>query len=333
MSNYLSKAFLTQSFNIPPPTLTEKNLPDQNGRVHIITGGYAGVGQELATILFAKGAAVYIAGRSKDKAEKSIASIRSQHASSPGRLEFLQLDLSDLSSIKAAVDEFTSRESRLDVLVNNAGVMFPPAGSRTAQGHDLQMGTNCLGPYLFTKLLHPVLIATAATAPANSVRVLWAASSGIQVLAPRGGIAGCVAESNGASPPQAGPVMLESQQANYGQSKVGNVLLARETQNSLREHNIVSVSFNPGNLRTELQRHSKGIMLKLADSMLHPAIFGAYTELYSGWSPEVGPDSLYIMPWGRHGAKYVRKDILAEMDKGLAKRFWDWCDEETSKYA
>lgn len=329
MSNYLSKAFLTQSFNVPSPTLTEENLPDQDGRVHIVTGGYAGVGQELAAILFSKGATVYIAGRSKDKADKAIASMRSKHAGSSGRLEFLQLDLSDLSSIQAAVNEFTSRERRLDVLVNNAGVMFPPAGSRTAQGHDLQLGTNCLGPHLFTKLLHPVLIATAATSPPNSVRVLWAASSGIQVLAPRGGIAG----SKGGSLPQAGPVLLGSQQANYGQSKVGNVLLASETQKILRQHKIVSVSFNPGNLRTELQRHSKGIMLKLADSMLHPAIFGAYTELYSGWSPDVGPDSLYIMPWGRQGAKYVRKDILAEMDKGLAKQFWDWCDAETSKYA
>ena len=324
MANYMSKAFRTQSFGIPPPTLTEANLPNQTGRVHIVTGGYAGVGQELTGILYSKGATVYVAGRSKDKADQSIERTKSKFPQSTGHLEFLMLDLNDLTTIKASVDSFCSRESRLDVLVNNAGVMFPPAGSKTKQGHDLQFGTNCLGPYFFTKLLHPLLIRTAASSPKNSVRVLWAASSGIQVLAPNGGIA--EDKATGA------PKVLSSQQANYGQTKVGNVLLAYKTQALLREHGIVSVSFNPGNLKTELQRHSSGILARLADNMLHPAIYGAYTELYSGWSPEVGPEALYIMPWGRRGATFVRHDIMAGIDNGLAERFWDWCDSETAKY-
>lgn len=95
----------------------------------------------------------------------------------------------------------------------------------------------------------------------------------------------------------------------------------------------MSVSFNPGNLRTELQRHLKGVMASLVDLTLHPATYGAYTELYSGWSEDVKPDDLYIMPWGRRGAEPVRKDIRAGIEKGLAERFWGWCERETAVYA
>jgi len=312
-------------FGIPAPTFTEKTLPDQTGRVHIVTGGYAGVGQELAAILYSKGATVYVAGRSKEKAFKSIDQAKFNHPTSTGRLEFLLLDLNDLASIKTCVEAFCSRESRLDVLVNNAGVMFPPAGTTTKQGHDLQFGTNCLGPHLFTKLLHPILIHTAKSAPPNTVRVLWASSSAIEVMAPPGGIAENTTTHS--------PKILSSQQTNYGQTKVGNVLLAHETQQYLRQHNIVSVSFNPGNLRTELQRHLKGVMACVVDLTLHPAIYGAYTELYSGWSEDVKPDDLYVMPWGRRGAELVRKDIRVGIERGLAERFWGWCERETAEYA
>lgn len=95
----------------------------------------------------------------------------------------------------------------------------------------------------------------------------------------------------------------------------------------------MSVSFNPGNLKTELQRHSQGMMARLSESMLYPAIFGAYTELYSGWSGEVGKDALYVIPWGRQGAVYVRKDILTGLKNGQADRFVKWCESETLAFA
>ncbi|KFA67610.1 hypothetical protein S40285_09653 [Stachybotrys chlorohalonatus IBT 40285] len=315
MANFLSKSFLTQSFCIPAPILTEKNLPDQHGRVHLITGGYAGVGKELATILFEKGATVYIAGRNETKAREAMVQIQ-KNRSSRGRLEFLFLDLNDLETISSAVDSFKFRESRLDVLVNNAGVMFPPQGTKTKQGHDIQFGTNVLGPFLLTKLLIPTLVQTARSSPRNSIRVLWAASSGIQVLSPNGGI---VWGDNG------GPKVFESQQTNYGQTKVANVLLAIKIQELYRHEGIVSVSFNPGNLQTELQRHSTGILMKLSENMLYPAIYGAYTELYSGWSENISTDQdiTYIMPWGRDGTNLLRSDIQKAIQAGLAGRIWD----------
>lgn len=183
MGNFLSQAVLTQSAWIPTPTLTEKNLPSQAGKVHIVTGGYAGVGEQLVQILYGKGAKVYIAGRSESKANAAVQRIKTIHKDTKdaGELVFLKLDLSDLASIKASADDFLAKESRLDVLTNNAGVMVPPAGSKGARGHNLQFVTNCLRPHLFTKFLHPILTRTAASAPANSVRVTWASSLAIQL--------------------------------------------------------------------------------------------------------------------------------------------------------
>lgn len=110
--------FFKQSFFLPKPPLTESNLPDQSGRVFIITGGYAGVGFELSKILYGRNGTIFIAGRSKDKAEAAISRIQNAHPSSKGNLEFLKLDLGDLTTIKPAVENFLASQSRLDVLVS-----------------------------------------------------------------------------------------------------------------------------------------------------------------------------------------------------------------------
>jgi retinol dehydrogenase-12 len=93
-------------------------------------------------MLYAKDAKVYIAARSEAKAQKTIDEIKALHPASAGELVFLKLDLSDLTTIKASAKEFLAKESRLDVLWNNAGVMVPPQGSKTVQGSELQVGTN-----------------------------------------------------------------------------------------------------------------------------------------------------------------------------------------------
>ena len=97
-------------------------------------------------------------------------------------------------------------------------VMTPPKGSQTAQGHELQMGTNVLGHFLFTKLLLPLLEKTAATAPPNSVRVTWAGSLAIDLLSPTGGVSWT---------PDDVPTTHGYQGTNYGQSKAGNLLILR----------------------------------------------------------------------------------------------------------
>jgi retinol dehydrogenase 12 len=147
---------LSQSAWIPTPPLTEQNLPDQTGKVRtpprrqlrvqpkcidltlhaqvfIVTGGNAGVGFELCKILYSHNATVYLAGRSEEKCNKALVSIKTAVPNSKGQITFLKLDLGDLASIKGSADEFLSKEKRLDWLCNNAGVMVPPKGSKTAQ--------------------------------------------------------------------------------------------------------------------------------------------------------------------------------------------------------
>ncbi len=132
--------FWNQSFFIPKPSLTEKNLPDQTGRVFIVTGGYTGCGKELAKILYSRNGTVYVAGRSHAKGEAAIEEIQKACPDSKGRLAFLHVDLSDLTTIKPAAEEFCKSEDRLDVLTNNAGVMmFSPESALSAQGHDVQV--------------------------------------------------------------------------------------------------------------------------------------------------------------------------------------------------
>ena len=323
----------SQFFFIPPPPLTEVNLPDQSGKVHIVTGGYSGIGFELCRILHEKNARVYIAGRSYKKAAEAIQAIKATNVESKGAIEFMQLDLADPSSIKPAVEAFNAKENRLDVLTNNAGVMIPPQGSKTAQGIDLQLGTNCLGPFLLTKLLLPTLQKTAASlsiAHKDSVRITWAASITIEVLAPTNGVD---------FSPHDGSLSIPSRiEFAYGMSKAGNVFLAAETARRYGRDGIISVAWNPGNLKSGLQRHTPWYYNAMNWMVLYPPVLGAYTLLFAGWSPEVSESENggYVVPWGRFGT--LRPGLAAGLQQGesspsIAERFWEYCEKETKIYA
>jgi NAD(P)-dependent dehydrogenase (short-subunit alcohol dehydrogenase family) len=307
-----------------------RNLPDQTGKVHIVTGGYAGCGRELSNILYQRNATVYVAGRSKSKAETAISEIKQANPNSKGRIEFLQVDLADLPTIKPGVEDFLKKEKRLDVLTLNAGVMNPPKGSVTAQNYELQIGTNCLGHFLFAKLLTPLLKQTAEqpdTEP-GSVRVTWGASSGVE-FSPKGGV---IIDKDG-NYQDPGRVELS-----YMASKVGDVFMCAEfaRRNPLKDgRGVVTNAWNPGNLKSELQRHTPWWQYILIIWMLYPMVYGAYTELFAGWSEEAGKpekNGAYIIPWGRFGG--FREDLTAEIEKegGNAEKFWDWCDRVTKEY-
>lgn len=168
------------------PTFTEKELADQAGKVKIqsssrtnrfciskahsqkvfiVSGSSAGVGKELAQILYSRNAKVYVAA---EKASNVIAQIKSKFPDSKGDLVYL----ADLTAIKKSAEDFLSKEQRLDVLWNNAGVMATPQGSVTKQGYELQLSTNNVAPFLFTQLLTPILARTAKSARPGSVRVV-----------------------------------------------------------------------------------------------------------------------------------------------------------------
>jgi retinol dehydrogenase 12 len=115
----------------PAPNFTERSVGDLNGKVYIVTGASTGIGFELAKILYSKGATVYVGGRSESKISTAIANIQEAASSEHGQLKGFCLDLGDLTAVKPAVTRFLAAESRLDILVHNAGVMMPPPGSKT----------------------------------------------------------------------------------------------------------------------------------------------------------------------------------------------------------
>jgi retinol dehydrogenase 12 len=255
----------------------------------MVTGSNTGVGKQLAQILYSKDAKVYIATRSEEKAMNTIKSIQSSHPLSKGELVFLRLDLADLTTIKGSVNEFRSKENKLPVLFNNAGVMTPPQGSKTAQNYELQLGTNNLGHFLFTKLITPVLIETAKAEAPNTVRVVWVSSVAAERFSPKsGGI------------PMGNLDYHEDKPAlyKYGVSKAGNYLQATEYMRRHVQDGIVSVALNPGNLDSDLGRHMSGIaMTILRWTFLYPLIYGAYTELFAGLSPEITVENLRTQNW------------------------------------
>ena len=196
-----------------------------------MTGGASGIGLELVKILYAHNAKVYVAARSEQKASKAIASTESSFPKSNGELVFLHLDLNDLMLVKQSAESFLSKESRLDVLWNNAGVMTPPQGSKTKQNYESQLGTNCLGPFLFTKLLTPLLVSTAKSAPRGSVRVVWLGSSAAEMMSPKGGVDMTNIDYK----------IDKSAWYKYGTSKAGNVLYSKEFAKRYQANDVISV--------------------------------------------------------------------------------------------
>ncbi|CAG8958340.1 hypothetical protein HYFRA_00011016 [Hymenoscyphus fraxineus] len=311
------------------PTLTEENIPDQTGKVFIVTGSTSGVGLELAKILYGANAKVYVAARVTEKAYYAMGVMKSTYPDSKGELIYLKLDLSDLTTIKASAEEFLKKEKRLDVLWNNAGVMIPPLGSTTKQGYELQIGTNNIAPFLFTKLLTPLLIETAKTAEKGSVRVVWVSSSAAERSSPQGGV-------------EMDNLKYEREDKGawhkYGVSKAGNILHASEYAKRFGGDGILSVSLDPGNLMTDLWRHMPWWQMLVVRRILKEPVFGAYTELYGGLSSDITMENngTFAVPWGK--MQRPRADIslacksIDESGTGLAKQFWDWTEKEVEAY-
>lgn len=320
---------VTYSQFFPPrPTMTETNLPGQKGKVFIVTGGTSGVGFELCALLYQAGGRVYLAGRSEANAQAAISKIKACAATSSGSLHFLSLSLEDLTTIKPAVEAFTAKESRLDVLFNNAGVSLPPRGSVSAQGHELQMATNCLGHYLFTQLLLPTLLHTAESASPAAVRVIWTSSIAVDASAPEGGMK--ISELTNP---------LSNQQRNYSNSKTGNWFLASALADQVGSNGILSVTQNPGNLKTGLLRHTPWILGFVTSPLLYPAKMGAYTELWAGLSGDlvIEDGGKYVVPWGRlHPSP--RPDLVAALKTrenggtGVAALFLEHCEKLTADF-
>jgi retinol dehydrogenase 12 len=169
--------------------------------------------------------------RSKEKVLNVIQQTKSLFPASKGDLILLHLDLEDLTRIKRSVEEFLSKEDRLDVLWNNAAVMGPCPGQKTKQGYELQLGTNTVAPFLFTKLLTPILVKTEKKSPPGSVRVIWVSSSATELLSPPGGLDVDNLDYKVEKP---FPYI-------YGVSKAGNFLHSKEYARLYKDDGVVSL--------------------------------------------------------------------------------------------
>ncbi|KAF2173444.1 hypothetical protein M409DRAFT_61850 [Zasmidium cellare ATCC 36951] len=316
----------------PKAAFTDKDIPaDLAGKVYIITGASSGIGAELTRILFSKNAKVYLACRSEEKAKKTIDNVTAAVPHSKGKLVFIHLDQADLSNVKKAAESFLAQESRLDVLFNNAGVMTgeskPP--KKTVQGHELALGVNCVGPFLLTKLLTPVLKATAQQEQSGAVRVVWLSSYGLVAYAPN---------EKGIDMSNLDYHVPKTGMDRYGISKAGDWLLSAEYANRHKSDGIESVALNPGNLTTELARN-QGCMIKLiASAVCYPPIHGVYTLLFAAFSPMISKYSFRctVIPWGRLAP--LRKDLPVAVKpkeqggNGNAQEFWEWNEEQVKDY-
>ncbi|KZW03701.1 NAD(P)-binding protein [Exidia glandulosa HHB12029] len=311
----MQSLFVGQSQNSPPKPKwdAERDMPDLTGYVTIVTGFNVGIGKETAKALLRKNAKVYGAARSKAKAEAAIADLRAS-SGGKGEIVYLELDLADLASVKRAAEEFLSHESNLDILFNNAGVMVPPIDQLTTQGYDLQFGTNVLGHFYFTKLLLPALLAST-----HGARTLHTSSSASQW--------GTIDFKTFKDGPER---RKKSRPWLYGQSKLGNVFVAKEFGKRYADRGLVSTSMNPGNINTELQRHmgNPSFMEKLNEWFLYSPALGAVTQLYAGTAPEAKDlNGAYLIPFARVG-----KPNPMALDAALAQKVWDWLEEQVSEF-
>ncbi|CAO2653224.1 Nn.00g026350.m01.CDS01 [Neocucurbitaria sp. VM-36] len=329
----------------PTPSFTESSLVDLSQKVYIITGATSGVGLSLAKILFNLHATVYIGARSLEKFNATTTILQKDCPDSKGRLKPFIADMADLSTIKPSVETFIKEEWRLDVLFLNAGVMTPPAGSKTKDGYDLELGTNCLAPFLLASLLLPLLSTTAShfCHPNPSIRVVWV-SSLLNLGTPKGGVQ--------FDPTTGAPKQLKAME-NYMQSKAGVYLLATEfakrlytrsvkrveemeahTLSNSNPSGVQHVAMNPGFVRTSLQRSIPAPMRTIMSTVFKGPEYGAYTELYAGLGPDVRSGD-FVIPWGRKGdvSAHIKESTVGkEGQDSVSVRFYEWCEEQIQSF-
>ncbi|KAA3623407.1 MAG: SDR family NAD(P)-dependent oxidoreductase [Bacteroidetes bacterium] len=289
---------------------TANNIPDQKNKVIIITGSTSGIGKAGAEILAEKNATVVMAVRNTQKGESVATEIKSKFPKA--KIDVRKLDLSSLDSVEQFANGFIQNYDRLDVLINNAGVMIPPYG-KTADGFELQMGTNHLGHFALTGHLLPLLKNT------KDSRIVATSS---------------VAHRYGNI--DFSDLGWENRKYNasraYSDSKIANIYfmyeLARKFKNT-PDAPMITAS-HPGWTGTDLQRHS-GLMRFLNIFFGQKPPQGILPSLRAAFDPEArsgdyyGPSGFMEM---RGNPKKVKTIALAQ-DIKKAKMLWDMSEELT----
>lgn len=292
------------------------DIPDQSGRVVVVTGANTGLGYHTAEALAGRGAHVVLAVRNPEKGNAAVAQIVAAKPQADVTLQ--ALDLSSLDSVRSAADALRSAYPRIDLLINNAGVMWTPK-QVTKDGFEMQFGTNHLGHFALTGLLLDHLL------PVPGSRVITVSSLGHHIRA---------------------AIHFDDLQwersynrvAAYGQSKLANLLFTYELQRRLAADSqaaTIAVAAHPGGSNTELARNLPRMLVPLAN-ILGPALFqsaqmGALPTLRAATDPSVAGGQ-YYGPDGfaeQRGHPKIVQSSAQSHDEDLQRRLWTVSEELT----
>ncbi|UMY64347.1 MULTISPECIES: oxidoreductase [unclassified Flavobacterium] len=295
---------------------TADNMASQHGKTILITGANSGIGFEATKVLSKKGAHIIMTSRNLQKGNEALEAIKK--GSPNAKLDLMQLDLADFHSIKKFSDEFHSKYSKLDVLVNNAGVMNPPKREVTKQNFEVQFGTNHLGHFLLTGLL----LDTLKNTPNSRISVQSSIVHKTESMKPDIHFDDLNFEKS-----------YNRDQA-YAQSKLANLLFAYELDRRLKTHNIkmIVTAAHPGYTKTNLQANSGFMIAVVLNNILAQnvkigalPILRAATEENLKGGEYFGPTKTMEM----RGFPELVKSSDKSYDKDLAKRLWDVSEKLT----
>ncbi|TPX39914.1 hypothetical protein SeMB42_g02195 [Synchytrium endobioticum] len=290
------------------------NIPDMSDKVVIVTGANSGLGYHTALEIARKGGHVFLACRSKERADNAIADIKVKVPNA--KLEFMELDLQDIKQVKCAAENWLSIGLPLHVLVNNAGVMATPFGL-TKQGLESQFGTNHIGHFTLTKYLLPRIT---ESQPARIVNL----SSHAHRFVPN-------------NDPIPVPDKINEEALGpwerYGISKLSNILFTMSLDEKLKDQKVYVNSCHPGAVATDLVRgpfETYGPLAKILWGVVGGLIavkpeVGALTQLYLATSPEVETRNIrgrYLVP-----TAILQMPSKHAQDPQLAKKLWDFSEK------
>ena len=296
---------------------TVNDIPDLSGKTASVTGANSGIGFEAAKEFARKGAEIILACRSMEKGKNAATTIRAEIPDA--KLKPMVLDLNALKSVRAFADEFNATYTRLDVLLNNAGIMMVPYG-KTEDGFERQLGTNHLGHFALTGLLIDVLLKT------PNARVVNVSSNAHR--------SGKLDFEN---------LMFEGAKdytpmLAYGNSKLANLLFTYEMQRLLdeKQSNIIAVAAHPGISTTNLANHlAHPILMKLVMPlfgwMMQSAAMGALPSIRAAVDPDV-VGGQYFGPDGKKeqkGYPVVVPSNEASHNEEDARRLWEISEKLT----
>lgn len=290
---------------------TQDNIPNQDGKLAVITGANVGLGMETAKILAARGAAIVLAVRNIDKGKSAMAAIKADLPNA--EITVQALDLSSLDSVRRAADSLRTNYDQIDLLVNNAGVMYTKE-SRTADGFELQFGTNHLGHFALTGLILERMLSVEGS------RIVTVSSIGHKIL------------SN---------IDFDdldfhkgyNRVAAYGRSKLANLLFTYELQHRLSKAGSATIAqaAHPGAANTELARNAPAFV-RFAMPLMQSAAMGALPTLRAATDP-TATGGQYYGPNGigeARGHPIVVKSSKRSHDTELQHRLWQASQERTN---